>query len=624
MSSAGFPINDLLRRKLQTSLTVATLTLSVASTLFLLLFSRRLGLGLASATGTLTLGLTAIFSQFILFIGILIFVIGAVLTAFIVFLMMAQRTRDFGLMKAAGCPNSLVGGYFMTELLIVTFLGCVLGVVFGFLADFVAAELVFYSYTTPFIWFAPLVFVAFFVLAIFFVLQPLFKASKISPIKALSSVNYYGLTVGTKHKTLPRSGLSWRLALRSLIRRQSASIRIIFLLSIVFILLTVTVAGGIIASGTTISWVQKPVDTHIIAIAHTSMGNQYNLLLAKFSGAKETRDFNYSDPNLAIPKAVIEHLDLLPNVGLVDSRLIVKEQVKEVGNFTIDPDTSATYPVGDSREGQSLVIGVNPQKLASSWSIKGRFLSGNDDLEAVIGDSISQTMYSPHPSKYVVLADPLLESISFQNTSFRIVGICVDPVNNGFVTYVPIDKLENATGISSPNLLLVKLNNSTNRNADIAQIRSLVQASDPDLDVFDLSGVVEQNAAFLSSSWQTIMLLPLFTVTSVVLCLVGYMMLAVDEQHQEFGILRAVGAKPRTIIVISAIQSISVLISSFAVGISLGVITTLLILMTNPLGTTITIAEIAAWLLAALIGMFLFSLYPAYRLSKTSILKILT
>ena len=65
MSSAGFPINDLLRRKLQTSLTIATLTLSVASTLFLLLFSNRLGLGIASATGTLTLGLTAIFSQFI-------------------------------------------------------------------------------------------------------------------------------------------------------------------------------------------------------------------------------------------------------------------------------------------------------------------------------------------------------------------------------------------------------------------------------------------------------------------------------------------------------------------------------------------------------------------------------
>ncbi len=145
------------------------------------------------------------------------------LTSFIVFLMMTQRTRDFGLIKAAGCPNSLVGGYFMTELLIVTFLGCILGVVFGFLADFVAAELVFSNYSTPFFWFAPLVFAAFFVLSIFFGLQPLLKASRISPIKALSFVNYYGLTIRNKHKALSQTGLSWRLASRSLIRRQSAA-----------------------------------------------------------------------------------------------------------------------------------------------------------------------------------------------------------------------------------------------------------------------------------------------------------------------------------------------------------------------------------------------------------------
>jgi ABC-type antimicrobial peptide transport system permease subunit len=195
MSSAGFPINDLLRRKLQTSLTIATLTLSVASTLFLLLFSNRLGLGIASATGTLTLGLTAIFSQFNLFIVVLIFVVGAVLTSFIVFLMMAQRTRDFGLIKAAGCPNSLVAGYFMTELLIVTFLGCVLGLVFGFLMDFAAANIIFSGYALPNLWFAPLVFISFFVLAFFFGLQPLLKTSRISPIKALSTANYYGLTV---------------------------------------------------------------------------------------------------------------------------------------------------------------------------------------------------------------------------------------------------------------------------------------------------------------------------------------------------------------------------------------------------------------------------------------------
>jgi ABC-type antimicrobial peptide transport system permease subunit len=613
MSSAGFPINDLLRRKLQTSLTVATLTLSVASTLFLLLFSSRLGLGIASTTGTLTLGLTAIFSQFVLLTGILVFVIGAVFTSFIVFLMMSQRTRDFGLMKAAGCPNSLVGGYFMTELLIVTFVGCVLGLVFGFLADFAVAEIVFSGYTLPFLWFAPLVFVIFFVLALFFGLQPLLKASKLSPATAISPVNYYGLTAATKHKALPRSGLSWRLASRSLIRRQSASLHIIVLLSIVFILLTVSIAGGIIASGS---------DT--VAVAQVSMGNQFKMLLEKFSGAKIIGNFNYSDPDLAVPTSVIEQLNSSPYVNLVDPRLIVNEHVVEVGNFTIDPDTLATFPVGDSRQGESIIIGVDPQKLVSSWSIKGKFLSGNDTSAAVIGDSISQTMYAPQASKYVVLADPLLESISFQNTSFPIVGISVDPINNGFVTYVSISKLENVTGIPSPNLLLVKLTNSDNRTTSIAEIRNIVQSSNPNLEVFDLKGAIEKNTSFLSSNWQTIMLLPLFSLASSALCLVGYMMLSVDEQHQEFAILRAVGAKPKIILRISAIQSAIVLFSSFAVGLSLGIITTVLILMTNPKITSVSLLEISVWLLAALAAMLLLSLYPGYRLAKTSILKIMT
>ena len=624
MSSAAFPINDLLRRKLQTSLTIATLTLSVASTLFLLLFSNRLGFGIASEAGTLTQGLSAIFSQFILFIGILIFAVGAVLTSFIIFLMMAQRTRDFGLIKAAGCPNSLVAGYFMTELLTVTFVGCILGMVFGFLADYAAANVVFSGYQLPNFWFAPLVFVAFFVLALVFGLQPILKAARMSPIGALSPVNYYGLTTTSKHKPLSRSGITWRIASRSLFRRQSASVRIIILLSIVFILLTVSIAGGIIASDTTTSWVQKAVDKDTIAIAHSSMGNMYKLLLSKFSGATETGYFNYSDPKLAISDGVIEQLSSLSSVSLVDSRLVVKEHVQEVANFTVDPDTLVTMPVGDSREGDVIVVGVDPQRLASEWSIQGRFLNANSDFEAVIGDSVAHTMYSPNPNKHVVLSNPLVQSMRFQNNSFRIVGVCVDPVNNGLVTYVPIDKLENITGLSNPNLLLIKLNNSVDRSAIIGEIRSMIQASDSDLDVFELDSVVEQNTGFLASTWQTIMLLPLFTLISATLCLVGYMMLAVDEQHQEFAVLRAVGAKPKIIIAILSIQSLIVLISSFAVGIPLGVITTLLILMSQPLVTSVTVLEITAWLLAALSGMFLFSLYPAFRLAKTSILKIMT
>jgi len=177
MSSAAFPVNDLLRRRLQTSLAIATLTLTVASTLFFLLFGSRFG-GLTSATDIFTMGINTLFSQFISFIGILIFVVGAVLTSFIAYFMMAQRTRDFGLIKAAGCPNSLVAGYFTTELLTITIAGCGLGVIVGFLMDYGVANYVFSSYKMPDLWLGPIVFLIFFVLALFFGVWPIFRASR--------------------------------------------------------------------------------------------------------------------------------------------------------------------------------------------------------------------------------------------------------------------------------------------------------------------------------------------------------------------------------------------------------------------------------------------------------------
>jgi ABC-type antimicrobial peptide transport system permease subunit len=204
------------------------------------------------------------------------------------------------------------------------------------------------------------------------------------------------------------------------------------------------------------------------------------------------------------------------------------------------------------------------------------------------------------------------------------VGINVDPINNGLVAYVPIDKLMNATGITSPNLLVVNLADSADRNSAITQIRAMVKTADSDLEVFDLSQTVEQNEAFLGATWQGIMFLPLFTVASATLCMVGYMMLSIDEQRPEFAMLRAVGARPRLIINISAIQGAIVLFSSFGTGISLGIIITVMILMANPVVTAITVVVISGWLISALIVMFGLSLYPAFRLAKTAILRIAT
>jgi F0F1-type ATP synthase membrane subunit b/b' len=46
--------------------------------------------------------------------------------------------------------------------------------------------------------------------------------------------------------------------------------------------------------------------------------------------------------------------------------------------------------------------------------------------------------------------------------------------------------------------------------------------------------------------------------------------------------------------------------------------------MPQPVVTSFTILEIAGWLLAALCGMFLLSLWPAVKFAKKPILKIIS
>jgi len=617
MSEASFSFKDLLRRKFQTGLIMVSLTCSVASTLFLLLFSERIGFGItATAENALTPGLSVVFSQFTLFVGVLIFTVGAVVISFIVFLMMAQRTRDFGLIKAAGCPNGLVFSYFLTELLTVTAVCCILGVALGFAADTLVANLSgFQVYQKPpNLWFAVLVFVVYFVLALVFGIKPILDAARLSPLKALSPMQYFGLDSGSGHKALSRSGLTFRIATRSLVRRKSTTVRVVLLLSIVFVLLTVSVAGGIIANDTTRDWVEKAAGKGTIVIAQERMAAQYKLLLSKFIGASETGEFDYTDDALSISDAVLQHLDTLQGIAAVDARLVLKEHIYEVSNFTVDPETLATIPIGDHREGDVLIVGVDPEKVTGSWFMKGRFLTTGDHLEAVVGDSLAQTMFE----------QPLVQSLRGRNQTFSVVGVCFDPVDNGKIVYVPIETLRNITGVTEPNIVFVQLDPSVDRTAVLAQIKNAVKSVNSELTAFELDEVTAQNVAFLASAWSTVMLLPLFTLASAALCLMAHIMLAVDEQRQEFAVLRAVGAKPKTVTAILAVQSLIVLLSSCAIGISLGVIITLMILVPQPVVTGFTVLEVSGWLLAALAGMFLLSLYPAFKFARTPLLKIMT
>ena len=619
MSETFFPVNDLLRRKLQTSLIIISLALCVAATVSLLLLAENIGLEISlTVGGGMTTGFSTVFSQFITFIGMLIFLVGALIVSFMSFVMISERVRDIGLMKAAGCPNDLIFGYFITELLIVTAVGCVLGVVLGLVANSVSISLLNYfgfqiSQKPINLWLVLLTFIVFFILALVFGAKPVLDATKVEPAKAVSPTYHLGVSKEPGFRVVSKSGFTVKIALRSLFRRKSSTIRIVICLIAVFILVTVAVAGGVVANQTTKSWVEKAIAKDVILIGHQDLCNQYKVLLSCFYETIEGSQFNYTNKKYLISDAVLNQITVLPGVISVDARLVLHTSVREVPGYIFDPETEATFMVGDDRKGESLVVGVEPKKVLNEWFLEGEFLKENQTAEAVVGNSLAQKLFSR----------PLNQGIRLLNRSFDVTGVCVDPLNNGNVTYVPLRTLQNITSTYECNIVLARMNSSADHAATLNQIRTEVKGISRELEVYELNEALDKNLDFLNNVWSMITFLPLFSLIAASLCSVGYVMLMVTEQHQEFGVLRAIGAKPKTIVKIILEQNLTVLLSGYAPGVAIGLIITLLILIPEPVISFYTVAYIAGLLLLSLLIILVFSFYPAIKFARKSILEIL-
>lgn len=619
MSSTSFSFNDLLRRKSQTALVVLGLSLSVGSTLFLLLFSETVGLGLSlTIKGKLTTGFASLFAPFVLLLIVLIAVAGAVMVSFMASMMMSKRIRDIGLMKAAGCPNDLVFGYFFTELVVVSFLGSLLGVFLGLLAEYVST-IIFGVYGlegskvsfNP--WIILFVFVFFFLLPLIAGVKPILDASRVKPVQAISPSYYFGLSKESGSKVLSRSGLTLKLALRSLIRHKSSTVKVVLSLSIVFTLITVGVAGGLIASQTTISWIERATGKNMVLMAHKNVCEQYSKLLKEFTNGNLDLQFNYTSDNYGITSSLLDQLRAMPGVTGVDPRLILRTTALEIQGISLGETSGQSTIVGDSRKADTLIIGIEPHEVLGNWKLRGSFLRSDDALEVVLGDTLSTEMFS----------DPLVQKMKVFETALNVVGICIDPINNGKVAYTPIRVLQRMSGISKPNVALISLNPSLDRAELLTQLQTLIHAGNQEYAILDLDSLVKEAIAFLRFIWSSVLVIPFFAMGSASLCLIGYVVLTMEEQLPELGVLRAVGARPNTIFGIVSEQSLLILLSSYGIGVGFGTIITLLILMNEPTITVLTVLEIGGWLAIALTVTLLSSLYPVLRFRKKPLLEMI-
>jgi ABC-type antimicrobial peptide transport system permease subunit len=613
MSSLAFPIKDLVRRKFQTCLTMLGLIINVATMVFLITFGENVGFEIVEVAliteGKLTMGFSYVFALFIVIIVFLSFLAGVLITSFLMSVAMSERVRDVGIMKATGCLTDLVFGYFVIELLILILISCLIGTLAGVFASSAFINLLntwgFSISQKPLnAWILFFIFSAFALSSFFFGSRTIGKAIRVKAGEALSPHFSLGLSFQSKEFLPSKFGFTFKMASRSLMRRKSATRQAIICLSVVLTLTTLALAGGFIAKQTTQNYAERAIGRDVIVVGHSSVNKQYVNLLSRFFETRTMDPVDFLNPELAISPSLVSKMRTIPGVVKVDPRLVLETTVYEIPGIIIDPEEPDYYfTIGDHRSSEALVLGVEPENILNEWFMIGRTLNKTDTRSAILGDSLALRIFT----------NPRKQSIKIFEQNFDIVGVCLDPLNNGNVVYVPLETLSKAVESPKFNILFIKID-STRRSQVLNEITG--EISGTELEILELNGILEKHLSFLGYVWSLVIFLPLSSLVTAILCLLGYRVLSIAGQKRDFGIMRALGAKPLTIVKLMVAESFLLLLIGGAIGIFTGFFVSFAFLIPEPVITNDVLFSIVSWLLLALGLICLSSLYPAIKTIK--------
>jgi len=618
MSEISFPIKDLTRRKTQTTLTILGLAISTAATLFLIIFGSNLGFEISflAKGGRLTSGFSNIFFQFILIVSILNILTGPIITSFLIHLTMSGRMRDIGVMKACGCLSGSIFAYFVTELSLLVFFSALTGIIFGVAAYYISTIFLnaagFSISQTLNLGTIMVICIVLIIFSHIFGALPIRKAAKAKPTEAMSPIYKLGTTAALGKKIPSKLGLTFKVAFRNLLRRKSVTSQAIICLTAVLTLTTVTIAGGMIANQTTTSYVERAIGRNIVLVGHPTLTDRYVNLLSRFFEDKEMQQLDYLDHEFLISESLVSKLDDIQGVREVDPRLVLEDSVREVPGIVLDSvEQTTAVIIGDSRSDEALILGIEPEKVVNDWLIFGRKLGENDQESTVIGDSLAVNMFSAAQNQSIKV---------FEESSlpYDIVGVCVDPLNNGKVVYMPLETLYRDLGQHGYNLLFLQID-ASEKSQVLAQIEN--EVSGENLNVVELDTILDKHVSFLNKIWSLVMFLPFFSLATAAISLLSYLMLSISGQQHEFGIMRALGAKPRSIMKIVFSQALIIILVSGAIGISAGLFITFRFLIPDPVISQSTLISVSAWLLVILGLLCVSSLYPALKAVKKTVVE---
>jgi putative ABC transport system permease protein len=449
--------------------------------------------------------------------AVLALVLAAVLVAAVLAATLARQVREIGVMKAVGARSGQIATMYVVAVLALGALALVVSVPFGALAagglSVVMADTMNFrvtDFSVP-LWVCGAVILAGLLMPVITALPAIAGASRVTVRQALSSTGvasrFGSSPAGRALANIGSFGLTWRLALRNTFRRRGR-----LLLSL-----------ALLATGGALFVTALSAREGWRALAATALTDRHYDV-----------EFRLADP---VPDSTLA-------TALDTSGAVERYEVwgTEQTAFAVEGrlDVMRTYP--DRGHGSFAILGVPPQtRLVTLPLIEGRWLSESDTEAVVLSQQNHRQGGAPKVGDRVTL------SVGGEPADFTLVGIVREIGGGGaYVTKAAYDALAGAAG---GQLVRIVLNRASGTDAALVALES----------AFEAAGVGVERAMPIDTLYEALVghvevPVTMLVAAAVLLALIGGLGLAsmasvsVLERTREIGVMKAIGALPRTII----------------------------------------------------------------------------
>jgi len=538
------------------------------------------------------------------------------------------KKRDIAIMKALGSIPQRLYGFYLTEVYVVFLIGFAIGAIIGFISYviffFIASFLGVLATFQVDIVYLPILFISCLVGIYLFPGVVLRKLGMQNTIKLFSRDIPSNYDASKKLTTIPKwlssIGYNVKISVLNTLRRRGEFKRYLIVFTIISLIIFTLGLGSIVLKTSSQEWIKKSQGTNIVAIGHKDVLQNYTLMYDMFSNPDilvTQDDIDFLNPDYLFNLSKVEELTNFTEIERVDQRLINFFNVTELDGYHFFED-GGSLAVGQDRKAIIPIIGFNASEIIQDFEIVGEYIAVEDNVNMMIGDGLGYNLFDY----------PLDQSLRIEELGtghpFHISAVVIDSFYSGSAGYVDLSVMQGDLNFSSNeiNLLLLKIKSSEYAGV-IGDIELILQANlGENFSFINLNQTFENNYSYLEILTLYPLLIIILMAIISIFALYNYQKGNILEKAKDFLIMRAVGAKYKSIKKILFLEAFYMIVPSLFLSMGVGMVINSLFLFDRVYLPNLSLPfMIIGFLFVAFLMFNYFSLFPILKKIKKFTIK---